>query len=77
MTTLAESLSRQAAQLPPDERTELVERILDTLIEPTPQLDALWAREAESRLAAYRSGDLHALSLAEVLARYRAAPASR
>jgi hypothetical protein len=37
----------------------------------------LWAREAESRLAAYRSGELHAVSLAEVLARYRADPASR
>jgi putative addiction module component (TIGR02574 family) len=77
MTTLAESLSRQAAQLPPDERMELVERILDSLIEPAPQLDALWAREAESRLAAYRNGQLHAVSLAEVLARYRAEPGSR
>ena len=77
VTTLAENLSRQAAQLPPAERMELVERILDSLIEPAPQLDALWAREAESRLEAYRSGELHAVSLAEVLARYRADPASR
>jgi len=65
-----ETLSEQAARLPPAERMELVERILDTLIEPAPELDALWAAEAEDRLAAYRRGDIHALPLAEVLAKY-------
>lgn len=65
-----EMLSEQAARLPPAERMELVERILDTLIEHSPELDALWAAEAEDRLAAYRRGEIRAVPLAAVLARY-------
>jgi len=70
MHTTPETLSEQAARLPPAERMELVERILDTLIDPAPELDALWAAEAEDRLSAYRRGEIRALPLAEVLARY-------
>lgn len=73
MSQNAESLSQQAAQLPPAERMELVERILDTLDTldtPDPNLDALWAKEAEDRLAAYRRGEISALPLAEVLGKY-------
>jgi hypothetical protein len=39
--TTAESLSQQAAQLPPAERMALVERILDSLDVPDPTMDAL------------------------------------
>ncbi|MEQ1660972.1 MAG: addiction module protein [Hylemonella sp.] len=70
MSQTAESLSQQAAQLPPTERMKLVERILDTLDTPDPNLDALWAKEAEDRLAAYRRGEISALPLAEVLGKY-------
>lgn len=75
MSHTAESLSQQAAQLPPAERMELVERILDTLDIPDPNLDALWAKEAEDRLAAYRRGEISALPLAEVLGKYTVKPA--
>jgi hypothetical protein len=42
------------------------------LDEPDAAVDRLWAREAEERLAAYRRGEIKALSLEEVLAKYRA-----
>lgn len=77
MSHTAESLSQQAAQLPPAERMELVERILDTLDMPDPNLDALWAKEAEDRLAAYRRGEISALPLAEVLGKYSVKPAGQ
>uniref|UniRef100_UPI0035AE9BD8 addiction module protein n=1 Tax=Hylemonella sp. TaxID=2066020 RepID=UPI0035AE9BD8 len=77
MSHTAESLSQQAAQLPPAERMELVERILDTLDMPDPNLDALWAKEAEDRLAAYRRGEISALPLAEVLGKYTVKPAGQ
>lgn len=77
MSHTAESLSQQAAQLPPAERMELVERILDTLDMPDPNLDALWAKEAEDRLAAYRRGEINALPLAEVLGKYTVKPAGQ
>jgi hypothetical protein len=34
-------------------------------------VDALCANEAESRLAAYRAGQIRAIPLAEVLAKYK------
>jgi hypothetical protein len=46
---------------------DLVKRIPDT---PTLPPDALWAREAEDRLAAYRRGEIKALPLNDVLGKY-------
>lgn len=71
MPITAKSLSEQAKQLPPEERLALVDQLLDTLDEPDASLDALWAREAESRLAAYRRGDIRAASLSDVIAKYK------
>ena len=73
MTTTAEALSAQAAQLPPEERMEVVERILDSLDQPDPALDTLWANEASDRLAAYRRGEIKAVALSDVIAKYQAA----
>ena len=71
MSQTAESIGTQALQLPPVERMALVERILDSLDVPDPSLDDLWSREAEDRLAAYRRGEIRAIPLAEVLAKYQ------
>ena len=71
MQQTAKSLSEQAVQLPPVERMALVEHILDSLDEPDPSMDALWAREADDRLAAYRRGEIRAVPLSEVLAKYK------
>ena len=71
MPITAKSLSEQAKQLPPEERLALVDQLLDTLDEPDASLDALWAREAESRLAAYRCGEIQATSLSDVIAKYK------
>ena len=70
MTTSAEALSAQAVELPPGERMALVERILDSLDEPDAALDALWAKEADDRLAAYRRGEVKAVALSDVIAKY-------
>ena len=71
MPITAKSLSEQAKLLPPEERLALVDQLLDTLDEPDASLDALWAREAESRLAAYRRGEIQATSLSDVIAKYK------
>ena len=70
MTPITETLSAQAIQLPPDERMALVERILDSLDEPDASLDALWAKEADDRLAAYRRGEIRAVTYSDVVAKY-------
>jgi putative addiction module component (TIGR02574 family) len=71
MNPTAETLSAQAVQLPPEERMALVERILDSLDEPDVSLDALWAKEADDRLTAYRRGEIRAVALSEVIAKYQ------
>ena len=73
MTPTAEALSAQAAQLPPAERMQVVERILDSLDQPDAALDSLWAHEASERQAAYRRGEIKAVALSDVIAKYSAA----
>ena len=73
MTEAAKILSEQARSLSPAERLELVDDLLASLDEVDPKIDILWAREAEDRLAAYRRGEIKAIPLQEVLAKYRVA----
>lgn len=70
MTEAIQTLSAAAKKLTPVERLELVDQILESLDAPDPSLDALWAKEAEDRLAAYRRGEIRAVPLADVLAKY-------
>ena len=71
MTPTSETLSTQAAQLAPEERIQLVERILNSLDQPDAALDALWANDANDRLAAYRRGEIKAVGLPDVIAKYQ------
>jgi len=51
MSASAETLLRQALKLPPSDRAALVEGLITSLDKPDPELDALWLKEAESRMA--------------------------
>lgn len=75
MQQAAKALIEQAVQLPPVKRMALVEQILDSLAEPDPSMDALWAQKADDRLAAYRRGEIRAVPLSEVLAKYKTSSA--
>jgi putative addiction module component (TIGR02574 family) len=68
MSVSPEILLRQALELPANDRAALVEGLIVSLDKPDPALDALWLKEAESRLAAYRSGELGAVDADEVFA---------
>ena len=70
MATSKEILDK-AILLSPAEKAELVDQLILTLDKPDKKLDKLWAEEAESRLAEYKRGDLRAVSLEEVLAKYK------
>lgn len=58
MEPTPETLIAQAAQMTQEERIQLVERISNSLDQPDAALDALWASEANDRLAAYRRGEI-------------------
>lgn len=68
MNERVKKLTDEARALPPAERAELVEGILDSLDAADPRLDRLWAGEAADRLAAYRRGEVAAVDLRDVLA---------
>jgi len=56
----------QALKLKPDERFVVVEELIKSLDKPDSALDAIWAVEAESRLKAYRLGDLEGIPMEEI-----------
>lgn len=71
MDNTATAIEAQARKLSPSARLELVDAILGSLDEPDREMDRLWSQEAEERLAAYRRGEMKAVPLDEVLAKYR------
>ena len=72
MSDAAKTLSAQARKLTPEERVELVDDLLSSLHESDQEMDRLWVEEAQDRWAAFQRGEIKALSLEEVLAKYRA-----
>lgn len=66
MSEHAEVILKQALVLSPKDRATLVERLLASLDQPDPAVDALWAEEAEERINAYEAGEL-ATTPAEVV----------
>lgn len=71
MNKTVTAIEAEARKLNPSARLELVDAILGSLDETDKEMDRLWSREAEERLAAYRRGEMKAVSLDEVLAKYR------
>lgn len=59
MPTVAERVADEVMELPADVRISLVNRILSSLNLPTqPDIDSLWADEAERRIAQIDRGDV-------------------
>jgi len=67
----AMDILKEAIQLDPNEKAKLVDQLITSLDKPDKEIDKLWAEEAESRLEAYQQGNLKAVSLEEVLSKYK------
>ncbi len=67
----ASEILKAALTLKPAEKAELVDKLLHSLDQPDREIDELWAVEAESRVDAYEQGRIKALTLEEVLAKYK------
>ena len=63
---LKEALNLRAA-----EKAQLIDKLLSSLDSPDRQIDELWAKEAEDRINAYEQGKIKALTLKEVLEKYK------
>lgn len=66
MTTSTESVLQAALRLTAEERAALVDGLIESLDQPDPNIDALWLKEAQDRMAAYRSGELGAVDAKKV-----------
>jgi putative addiction module component (TIGR02574 family) len=58
---------KEAKKLPPIERAELIEGLLDSFkMERRKEIDAAWAKEAESRIDAYNAGMIEDIPVSKV-----------
>jgi len=71
MSEQQETVLEQALTLPAKERVKLVEKLLASLDQPDPVVDALWAEEAEDRIRAYDAGEIKGISAEDLLKKYR------
>jgi putative addiction module component (TIGR02574 family) len=66
MSARAEQVLAEALSLPPSERAELAEQLFSSLDISQNDLDRLWAKEADSRIDAYKRGQIKTISAQQV-----------
>jgi len=66
-----EEILKEVISLRPVDQARLVDQLMACLDAPDPELDKLWAEEAESRLDAFKKGKLKAVTLESVLLKYK------
>jgi putative addiction module component (TIGR02574 family) len=72
MRTVADRVVDEALSLPADVRLGLVEKLLSSLNLPTqPEMDRLWANEAERRVAQIDRGEVKLIPGEKVFERIR------
>lgn len=65
-------LAERGKALTPEDRSRLVDMLLESLHEdPLAEVEAAWDEEVERRLAAYDRGEIQAIEGEEVLAKAR------
>ena len=71
MSVETQEILDRALKLSAVEKAHLVDELLSSLDKPDEAIDALWRKEVEDRITAYNTGHLRAVSLEQVLAKYR------
>lgn len=71
--TVAERVTEEALSLPADARLELIERLVSSLNLPVdPEIERLWAKEAERRVSEIEAGKARLVPGEEVFSRIKA-----
>ena len=72
MALTVEQLAQQAMELPPADRADLAERVMESIdFSSSEELQQLWSVEANRRLEDLRSGRVQPIPAEEVLAEVR------
>lgn len=61
-----EDIIKEAVTFSPSEKALIIEALLNSMDKPDPEIDAIWSKEAEARLDAYREGNTKAVPLDKV-----------
>lgn len=70
MSRQSARMLEEAKKLPPIERAELIDGLLDSFnLEQMKRIDEAWANEAESRIDAYEAGRIEEIPLCRPLSR--------
>ncbi|MDD5321315.1 MAG: addiction module protein [Methylococcales bacterium] len=68
---LEQQILKEALMLPLLKRVALAEKILASVEQPELEISELWAVEAESRIDAYDTGEMGAISFEQVFKKYQ------
>lgn len=71
MAANSQEILKEELTLPSKERATLVDDLLASLDQPDEGIDSLWRKEVDDRIAAYKAGKIRAITLDEVLSKYR------
>jgi putative addiction module component (TIGR02574 family) len=66
-----DTILKEALALRPDQKAEIIDKLISSIDKPDKEIDELWAKEAESRIDAYDEGKIKAISLEKVLQKYK------
>ena len=69
--TIPNEILKKTLTLLPSEKAELIDKLISSLDKTDEEIKKLWANEAESRIDAYEQGKIKALTLREVLEKYK------
>ena len=58
-------------KLPPMERAKIIDIVMRDMIHPDAEIESAWSREATSRWAAYKRGEVETIPYETVMARHR------
>jgi len=73
MVNTANFILNQALELSASEYANIAEKLLVSLDSPDSKIDALWEKEADSRIEDYKKGGIETISAEKVFTKYRKA----
>ena len=69
--TIKDNILKKALVLPVQEKSELIDALINSLVKPDAEIDDLWKSEAENRIDAYDEGKISSVTLKEAVAKFR------
>jgi hypothetical protein len=72
MNAAASEIAAIAKALPPIQRAEVIESLIESMLHSDKEIEALWAEEAEDRIDALERGEITAEGEPTILTQFRA-----